>query len=65
MSTVTTHEILFNLQEMFGDRDKSIKKPTLKIIVNTKMTKRTLIRDNMVCIFAFFNDMEILGVKIN
>ena len=65
MSTVTTHEILFNLQEMFGDRGKSIKKPALKIIVNTKMTKRTLIRDNMVCIFAFFNDMEILGVKIN
>ena len=65
MSTVTTHEILFNLQEMFGDRGKSIKKLVLKIIMNTKMTKRTLIRDNMVFIFAFFNEMEILGVKIN
>ena len=50
---------------MFGDRGKSIKKPVLKIIMNTKMTKRTLIRDNMVFIFAFFNEMEILGVKIN
>ena len=33
--------------------------------MNTRMTERTLVRDHMIRMIAFFNKMEILGVKID
>ena len=33
--------------------------------MNTRMTKRTPIRDHLIFMIALFNDMKILGTKIN
>ena len=33
--------------------------------MNTRMTERTLVRDHMIRMIAFFNKMEILGAKID
>ena len=65
MFIVTTYEFLFSLQEMFVDRGRSTKQTALKIIINTTMRGRTPIRDCMICMITFFNEMEILGAKIN
>ena len=65
MFIVTTYEFLFSLQEMFVDRGRSTKQATLKIIMNTTMRGRTPVRDHMICMITFFNEMEILEAKID
>lgn len=50
---------------MFDDKGRLPKQTTLRTIMNTKMTKGTLIRNHMVCMIKLFNEMEILGAKID
>lgn len=50
---------------MFGDKGRLPKQTTLRTIMNTKMTKGTLIRNHMVCMIKLFNEMKILGAKID
>ena len=50
---------------MFGDKGRLPKQTTLRAIMNTKMTKGTLIRNHMVCMIKLFNEMKILGAKID
>lgn len=50
---------------MFGDKSRLPKQTTFRTIMNTKMTKGTLIRNHMVCMIKLFNEMEILGAKID
>lgn len=50
---------------MFGDKGRVPKQTTLRIIMNTKMIEGTLIRNHMFCMIKLFNEMEILGAKID
>ena len=38
---------------------------TLKTIMNTKMSKGTSVRDHVICMIKFFNEIKILGTKID
>ena len=49
---------------MFSENGKTGRQATLRPIMNSKMTKGTLIRDHMIHMITFFNKMEILGAKI-
>lgn len=59
------YEILFNLQDMFGEKGKSSRQGTLRPIMNTKITKGTLIRNHMIRMITLFKKIDIFGAKIN
>lgn len=50
---------------MFSCKGKPIRQATFKVIMNTKMSWGTPIRDHMICMIKLFNEMEILGAKID
>ena len=50
---------------MFGNKGRLARQVALRTIMNTRMTKRTPIRDHLIFMIALFNDMKILGAKIN
>ena len=65
MSMPTTNDILISFYEMFGRKGRLVRQDALKMIMNTKMSKRTLIGDHMICMIRLFNKMEILRVEID
>ena len=65
MSMPTTYDILISFYEMFGRKGKLVRQDALKMIMNTKMSKRTLIGDHMICMIRLFNKMGILRVEID
>lgn len=54
---------VFSLQVMFGDKGRLTRQVVLGTIMNTKMTKGTPIRDQMVCMIKFLNKIETLQVE--
>lgn len=58
-----TYDILFSLHDLFGGKGMSVRQVAFKAIMNTK--KGTLIRDHIFFMMGIFNEMEILGAKIN
>ena len=48
-----------------GGERWAARKPTLRSIMSTKMTKETPIRDHRIHIIAFINKMEILRAEID
>ena len=62
---LTTYDILFSLHDLFGGKGMSVRQVAFKAIMNTKMSKGTLIRDHIFFMIGIFNEMEILGDKIN
>ena len=61
----TTYDILFSLHDLFGGKGMSVRQVAFKAIMNTKMSKGTLISDHIFFMIGIFNEMEILGEKIN
>ena len=50
---------------MFSDRGRFAKQATLRSIMNTKMSKGTLVKEHMIKMINLFNEMEILRVENN
>ena len=50
---------------MFSCKGKPIRQTAIKAIKNTKMSWGTPIRDHMIRMIKLFNEMEILGAKID
>ena len=50
---------------MFGGNNIPTRQATLKAVMNNKMSKRTPIKDHMICMIELFNEIKILGVKID
>ena len=65
MDIATTYEILLSLQEVFGDKGKSARQVALRTVTNTKITKRTPLRDYMIHMIILFNKIKIFGAKID
>ena len=62
---LTTYDIFISLHQMFGGKGRSVRQVALKAIMDTKMLKGTPIRDHIICMIRLFNEMEILGDKID
>ena len=60
-----TYDILTSLHEMFGGNNIPTRQATLKAVMNNKMSKGTPIKDHMICMIELFNEIKILGVKID
>ncbi|KAL6318446.1 hypothetical protein AAG906_041212 [Vitis piasezkii] len=62
MGVATTYEIFM---KMFGDKSRLAKQVALRNIMNTRMTKGTLVRDLMICMIAFLMRWRSLESKGN
>ena len=50
---------------MFSDRGRFARQAALRSIMNTKMSKGTLVKEHMIKMINLFNEMEILRVENN
>lgn len=60
----TAKDILVNITEMFGKQNKTGRQMAIKDLLSTKIAKGTPIRDHVIKIMGFINELEILGVKM-
>ena len=61
----TTYDIFVNLHEIFGGKVMPAKQVAFKVIMDTKISKGTPIKDYMICMIELFNEMKILGAEID
>ena len=46
---------------MIDNKGKLARQATLRSIMNTKMTKKTLVNDHMICMITLINEMKSHG----
>ena len=46
---------------MFDNKGKLVRQATLRSIMNTRMTKKTLVNDHMICMITLINEMKSHG----
>ena len=56
---------MLNLKEIFGDQNRAGRQVAMKALLNTKMAEGTLVRDHVLNMIAYLNELEILGAKID
>ena len=61
----TAIEIIDNLQEIFGQSTRSVRQAALKGIMNLKMGKGTRVRDHVLKMMDYLNEVEIQGAQID
>ncbi|XP_077221631.1 uncharacterized protein LOC143855399 [Tasmannia lanceolata] len=59
MATAT--EIMLNLKELFGEQNRTARLIAIKGHVSTKMVEGTKVRDHMLKMMGFLNELDILG----
>ena len=65
VSMPIAYDIPANLHEMFCAKGITTRQVAFKAIMDTKMSKETPIRDNMIRMIGLFNKMETFGVDID
>jgi len=61
----TTTEIMASLHQMFGQNTHFAREAALKRITDTKMEEGTKVRDHVLKMMDYLNEVEIHGVQIN
>ena len=61
----TTHDMMMNLKEMFGDQTCSARQKIMKDPMNITMAETTLVRDPILKMISLLNELEILGAEID
>ncbi|XP_024039121.1 uncharacterized protein LOC112097777 [Citrus clementina] len=64
-SMETATEIMASLHQMFGQNTHFAREATLKRITDTKMEEGTKVRDHVLKMMDYLNEVEIHGVQIN
>ncbi|KAH9801908.1 hypothetical protein KPL71_001202 [Citrus sinensis] len=64
-SMETTIEIMASLHQMFGQNTHFAREAALKRITDTKMEEGTKVRDHVLRMMDYLNEVEIHGVQIN
>ena len=59
------YDMMLNLKELFGHQNRAARKLAMKILINTRMAEGTPVRDHMLLIMAYLNELEILGAEID
>ncbi|XP_057965527.1 uncharacterized protein LOC131156097 [Malania oleifera] len=63
-SMLFAYNIMQNLKEMFGYQNRAARKTIMKDLMNTIMIEGTPIRDHVLKMIGFLNELEILGAEI-
>ncbi|XP_077249427.1 uncharacterized protein LOC143888978 [Tasmannia lanceolata] len=54
-------DIMLNLKEMFGEHSRSARMIAIKGLVSTKMVEGTPVRDHVLKMMGFLNELDVLG----
>ena len=61
----TAYDMTINLKEMFGEQNRAGRQVAMRALLNTKMAKRTPVRDHVLKMISHLNELEILGAEID
>ncbi|KAF5176134.1 hypothetical protein FRX31_034279 [Thalictrum thalictroides] len=61
----TATEIMENLQEMFGEQNRAKRQIAMKNLMSTKMAEGTPVREHILKMIDYINELEILGAVID
>ena len=61
----TAADMLYNLHEMFGGQGRQARQQAVRQFMNCRMKAGTPVRDHMMLIISYLNEMEILGSEID
>ncbi|XP_057962216.1 uncharacterized protein LOC131153774 [Malania oleifera] len=64
-SRPSAYDIMQNLKERFGDQNRIVRQTAMKELMNTTMIGGTLVRDHVLKMIGFLNELEILGDEID
>ena len=64
-SMQTAYDMMRNLKEMFREQGHAGRQFAMRVLLNTKMVKCTLVRDRVLKMIGHLNELEILGAKID
>ncbi|XP_018626862.2 uncharacterized protein [Nicotiana tomentosiformis] len=59
------YDMLESLKEMFGEKNRTAKKTSMKALLNTKMAEGSSVRDHVLKMMSLLNELEVLGVVID
>ncbi|XP_077223449.1 uncharacterized protein LOC143857061 [Tasmannia lanceolata] len=58
-------DIMHNLTEMLGQQNRSARQIAIKGLVSTKMVEGTPVRDHMLKMMGYLNELEVLGAMLD
>ena len=61
----TAYYMMMNLKEMFEDQKRAEKQVAIKALLNTKMAEWTPVRDHVLNMIVYLNELEIMRAKID
>ena len=57
--------MMLHLKEMFGEQSRSAWQTTMKNLMSTKMVEGTPVREHVLKMISFINELDMLGAKID
>lgn len=61
----TAKDILVNVTEMFGEQNRAARQMAMKGLLNTRMSEGTPVKDHVIKMMGFINELEILGADMD
>ena len=61
----TAYHMMMNLKEIFGEQNHSARQVAMRALLNTKMAEGTPVRDHILKMISYLNELEILGAEID
>ncbi|EOX98948.1 Polyprotein-like protein [Theobroma cacao] len=61
----TARDMIYNLQEMFGEQNRSARQAALKGLMSTKMVEGSPVCEHVLKMISFINELEMLGAKMD
>ena len=62
---VIAQDMMLHLKEMFGEQSRSAQQTAMKNLMSTKMVEGTPVREHVLKMISFINELDMLGAKIN
>ena len=62
---VTAQDMMLHLKEMFGEQSRSARQTAMKNLMSTKMVEGTPVREHVLKMISFINELDMLGAKID
>ncbi|KAK4727159.1 hypothetical protein R3W88_032076 [Solanum pinnatisectum] len=64
-SMASAYDMLKSLKEMFGEQNCAAKQTAMKALLTTKMVEGSPVKDHMLKMMSYMNELEILGIVID
>ncbi|KAH0698924.1 hypothetical protein KY284_013139 [Solanum tuberosum] len=64
-SMTSAYDMLVSLKEMFGEQNRAAKQTAMKALLTTKMAEGSSVREHVLKLMNYLNELEILGAEID